>query len=135
MSHNRSSLSQAALLLLPPWDFETLLTPQAVHPLAVDAPAVATQQRPDAAIAKTGMFPHQFEHPLYQRLVCGAFRRHESLGRTGLLEDGTSPTLRDVEGLTQVLDSTSFARRATPRPGPRVYVVEVCRRSLNCSTH
>jgi hypothetical protein len=58
------------------------------------------------------MFPDRFEHPLHQRLVRGAFREHQSLSRTGLLEHGTSPTLRDVEGLTQVFHGTSFARRA-----------------------
>src|SRR5215468_1131299 len=57
---------QPPLLPLFPGDFQPLLPPEPVDPLAVDPPARAPQQGPDPTVAVARVLPHQLQHLRHQ---------------------------------------------------------------------
>src|SRR5262245_9853988 len=58
--------AQPSFFPLFPGHFQPLLPPEPVHPLAVDAPALATQQGPDPSISVARMPLDQLQHPGHQ---------------------------------------------------------------------
>src|SRR5579875_83497 len=72
--------------------FQPLLPPQPVDTLAVDPPALPSQQGPDPAVAVTRVLPHQLQDPRHQPhfLLGGLFRRLPL--RRALLPQNTAGT-------------------------------------------
>src|SRR5262249_56310665 len=57
-----AAVPQPTLLVLFPWDLETLLPPQPVDTLAIDPEAGIPQQCPDASVTVTRVLADQLQH-------------------------------------------------------------------------
>lgn len=103
---------QAPLPPLPPGHFQALLPREAEHALAVDAPTLRPQKRPDLSVAVARVLGHQFQHPLHQGVFPVPARRPLPLRRAVLPQHPIGPALGDTEGLDQVLDCPAPPARA-----------------------
>src|SRR6266511_709223 len=102
---------QTPFLPLFPGDFQPLLPPEAVDALAVDPPALAPQQRPDAPVAVARMPANQRQHPRQQPLFLLLGLGHLPLGRARLPQHAAGAALGHAEGLLEV------TRRLSPLGG------------------
>src|SRR5262245_26303673 len=82
--------------------FQPLLPPQPVDPLAVDAPALPPQQRPDPPVAVARVLAYQLQHPRHQPpFLLGGFLRWLPLCRALLPQHAAGATLGDAEALLE----------------------------------
>src|SRR5262249_20895131 len=93
---------QPPLLPLFPRHSQPLLPPEAVNPLAVDAPALAPQQGPDPPVAVARVLAHQLQHPRHQPdLFLLGLLRSLPLRRALLAQHAAGAALRDAEALLE----------------------------------
>src|SRR5262249_39147971 len=82
--------------------FQPLLPPEPVDALAVDAPALPPQQRPDAPVAVARVLPDQLQHPGHQPpFLLGGFLPWLPLRRALLPQHAAGAALADAEALLQ----------------------------------
>src|SRR5262249_3123664 len=93
---------QPPLLPLFPRHSQPLLPPEAVNPLAVDAPALAPPQGPDPPVAVARVLAHPPQHPRHQPdLFLLGLLRSLPLRRALLAQHAAGAALRDAEALLE----------------------------------
>ena len=73
--------------------FESFLSPQPMHPLLVDQPTFAPQQRPHPTVAVAGVLPRELDHPFDQLVLSFRLAACVTLTRSGLADYPARPTL------------------------------------------
>ena len=120
-----------------------LQAPEALDPLAIDPPALAAQQGPDAAVAVAGMTGGELVHARDQRPLVGWLEAPVALARAVLANHSAGPTLRDPPALLEEADGVTTARRAHQFPRCRSFKSEMSsacsatiffRREFSCSS-
>src|SRR5262245_5860459 len=111
-----AAVPQPTLLVLFPWDLETLLPPQPVDTLAVDPEAGIPQQCPDASVTVTRVLADQLQHLGQQGSLLLVALWPSPLRRARLSQHTAGPALGDAEGRAEVLDRPASAVRAQKFP-------------------
>jgi hypothetical protein len=93
-------------------DFKPFTPPDALHPFAINPPAVGTQQRGDAAIAIAAKGTGQLNNRYRQRCFVVAHPVRLALGRARLTDGPASAPFRNTQPLSQMLYALTPAFRA-----------------------
>ena len=107
---------EAPPLVLPLGHFETFLSPKPIHPLLVDRPTLAPQQRPHTSVAVARILPREGDHPFDQPAIPLGLAALVTLAGPGLSDHSASPTLRDPQPPPNVLDGSPPPSRAQKFP-------------------
>lgn len=92
--------------------FQALLTPESMHPFAIDTPAFRSQQSRDPTIAVARVQTTQSLHVANQGFVPIRPRRLIPLRAPRLIQNLACPTLRNLQVVAHLLDHLPPLRRA-----------------------